>query len=350
MSDMIASARNMTVVAEGQYNTVGMPKGGLTPATITAMVGFKQGKGLEADYRVQVAIDMLNAADANVYPTASTTASRLETFKNKVLAGGPAVFMQKFNTARAHINDSIELKKVTAFTSNQSLSGFGKGISSMSDLTDNGISGSLGDLSQVGDVFSSAGPLFDMKDMKNFGTPTGLINKLSSTKMANATGVNAELAKSGVDVNDLDNPVYKDSINKAMANIKDPKVLNAVSEQFGVNPAAGLPNSLNNSLTDGLVSASKANPFGNLPSQAPADPNAAANLLGGRPATGNPTADWATVNSPTAFGTAKTPTVSGYTSKTPTAFGSASTEGQEGTGVAGLKGTPFAGLIPGGNK
>ena len=84
MSDMIASARNMTVVAEGQYNTVGMPKGGLTPATITAMVGFKQGKGLEADYRIQVAIDMLNAADANVYPTASTTASRLETFKNKV--------------------------------------------------------------------------------------------------------------------------------------------------------------------------------------------------------------------------------------------------------------------------
>ena len=46
--DIIASAKAMTSVTEGQYQTIGLPKGGLTPATLTAMAGLSQGGGLQS--------------------------------------------------------------------------------------------------------------------------------------------------------------------------------------------------------------------------------------------------------------------------------------------------------------
>ena len=49
MADIIASARSMTTVADGQYVAIGMPKSSLTPATLTAMVGMAQGGGAALD-------------------------------------------------------------------------------------------------------------------------------------------------------------------------------------------------------------------------------------------------------------------------------------------------------------
>ena len=139
-----------------------------------------------------------------------------------------------------------------------------------------------------------------------------------SSKMANATGTNEKLAKAGVDVNDLSNPIYADKVKSVMGSISDPKILNAVADQLGVNPAAGLPTSANNSLVGALGMAAKANPFASLPSQPPADPNAAANLLSKPsipPAPATPPADpavkpepatnpvaWGNNNDPTSFG------------------------------------------------
>jgi len=244
MSDLIASARSMTTYSEGQYNAVGFPKGGLTPATITAMVGFSQGQGLQMNPSVTQAMSTL----ANVYITnpslgsaANAAAANLSALSSKLMAGGPAAFMQKFNAARGHIADSIEIKKVTAFVANQSLDSFGSGMKSISSLSSNGLDGVMGNMAAAGAAMAAAGPLFDLSDVKNLGSPVGLVKKLASSKLANATGVNAELAKAGVDVDDLENPVYADKISKVMNNISDPKILKDVADQFDIKPPGGLP-------------------------------------------------------------------------------------------------------------
>ena len=361
MSDMIASARAMTTVAEGQYNTLGLPKGSLTPATITAMVGFKQGKGLQVAPDITAAISKLQSHSMGVIngaapgmsaalaaagitqdailsstDTAGTVANikaaaagagimidtateqsmtaslgattALSSFSSQMLAGGPAGFMQKFNQARAHISDAIELKKVTSFCSNVSLESFGSGISKISDLADQGMKSSLGDLSKVGDCMAATGKLFDMKDMESFGKPAGMIAKMFSSKMGNATGIKPLLKQVGVDENNLNDPVYAGQIDKAMARIKDPKILNAVAEQFEVKlPTGALPTVGTKNLTDGLKSAAAANPFSGLPSAGPdnsINDNAAASLLSRTPSvepSSNPQV-WGGINDAKSFG------------------------------------------------
>lgn len=357
MSDIIASARNMTVVAEGQYNTVGLPKGGLTPATITAMVGFARGEGLQVSPDVTAAVAKLRAAyitNPSIGASANAAADSLETLSSKLLpAGNPTAFMSKLNQARAHIADSIELKKVTEFCKNQDLSKFGSGMNNLTSLASNGLDGVMGDFASAGEAFAAAGPLFDMSDMKNFGSPVGLAKKLASTKMANATGLNQKLTEAGVDVNDLENPAFSDKISKVMSGINDPKVLSSVAEQFGVNPPVGLPSVSNNSLTEGLLAAQQANPFAGVKSYTGADASinkSGDQLLGFGGSSGvnvepsnNPQV-WGGLNSAGAFGTARSPKVTVGTSTPSTAFGANQIEGQQGTGLAGLSGTPFEGL------
>ena len=52
--DIIASARSMTTVADGQYVAIGTPKAAITPATLTAMVGMAQGGGAAIDIAPKV--------------------------------------------------------------------------------------------------------------------------------------------------------------------------------------------------------------------------------------------------------------------------------------------------------
>jgi hypothetical protein len=219
------------------------------------------------------------------------------------MAGGPAGFMSKFNAVRAHIGDAIELKKVTSFMSNVKLSSFGTGMKDLASLATNGLDGAMGDLKAAAQAMGSAGAMFDIKDMASFGSAAGVLKKLSSIKMGNASGVNEAMAKAGVDLNDINNPIYADKIKLAVGGIKNPKVLNSVADQVGVKPAAGLPASLNNYLTGSFNNLG--NPFKGLPSQAPANPNAAADALvsaqSSDPAS-NP-ASFNTSNDTTSFGT-----------------------------------------------
>jgi hypothetical protein len=345
--DLIASARAMSVSVEGQYNTLGLPQNSLTPATITAMVGFAQGKGLAVNPFITGALDKIQShtenlisgiapgitsalANANVSitgisisanPTAAvdaikaaaaadgimvdtatetaltqaiTTASGLNGLSSKIMAGGPAGFMSKFNAVRAHLGDAIELKKVTAFMSNVKLSSFGTGMKDLSSLATNGLDGVMGDLKAAAAAMGSAGAMFDTKDMASFGSAAGMIKKLSSIKLGNASGANEAMAKAGVDLNDINNPIYADKIKLALNGIKNPKILNSVAAQTGIKPAAGLPESLNNNLTGAFNKIG--NPFKGLPSQAPANPNAAADLLS-PPQTSDPASSPASFNS-----------------------------------------------------
>lgn len=312
MSDIIASARSMTTVADGQYVAIGMPKASLTPATLTAMAGMSRGwgNGLDVNPNVTSSISSL----ANVYLTnpglgasANAAASSLSTLNTKLMAGGPAAFMQKFNAARAHIADANEIDVTTTFLGSTSFENFGSGIKDMNSLATRGLDNSIGDLSQASAVMEKAGGMFDMKNMSTFGTSGGFAEKLKSVKLGNATGVNEALTKAGVDINDLGNPAYQDSIKKALSGITDPKAIKDVSEQFNVNPFAGLPAYQG---TDSSL-----------------ETNAASNLLGGGG------------TAPSTTGSSGL-TVTGSSGPS-TAFGANQIEGQEGTGVAGLKGTPF---------
>lgn len=325
---MIASARSMTVVSDGQYNAIGLPKGGLTPATITAMVGFSQGQGLVRNEKVDLAISILQGLSPTdpLYSRAQTAATQLNVHSNKILNGDPAAFMQKFNSARGHISDSIELKKVTEFCKNQDLSNFGTGMEKISSLSTNGIPGKLGDMGSVSNAFKSSGKLFDTSNMETFGTHQGLYDQLSKNKMANATGLNKALAANGIPGSELSNPAFQDKIKASFAGIKDDATLNAVGEQLEVtNPFAGLPAATGpSSITNN--DAGKLLGGGSQATGTPAEVNTSPNI-------------WSGVNNTKEFGTGPK-RISGYSTE-PTSFGANQIEGQVGTGVQGLTGTPF---------
>ena len=324
MADIIASARSMTTVADGQYVAIGMPKAALTPATLTAMVGMAQGGGAAIDLAPKVTQAMNNlqtVASSSDYPAnvnAANALSALTTVQSKLFnkndAGGFGTIVGKI---QSHIANSNDVLNTTNFLSNSSYSDFGSGITDMSSMGDRGLTNILGSLPGAGKAMASTGTMFNGIDVKNFGTPSGMVEALTKNKLANATGVNQKLIEAGVDLNDIHNPVYADKISSVLTNIKDPAAINATAEQFKINnPFAGLP-----SYTGSDSSLYKTPDF----------------LTGGSgtapTATTVPTAGTSAFGAPTTTGF---PTASG-TRRQGGSFGSEQIQGQTGTGIQGLK-------------
>jgi hypothetical protein len=330
----------MTTYAENQFVAVGFPKGGLTPATITAMVGFSLGEGLQMSPMVTAALDkikgatsatiaglpagaatalsnvgitmdtinastdpaqavqgikdalatdgiMLDTATENSLTSTIGLTSKMQSLSSKIMAGGPAAFMSKFNAARGHIADAVELKKVTAFTANQTLESFGSGMKKMSSLSSNGLDGVVGNMKAAAAAMLSAGPLADLTDPGSMGGPVGLIKKLADSKMANgATGITEKLGKIGIKLDDISNPANLDKVKKVMGSISDPKAIKDVADQFGANPPGGLPAVGKQSF------AAATNLFAKLPSYSGPDSSlntdAAATLLSGTSSPNDP--------------------------------------------------------------
>ena len=316
--------RATTVVSEGQYNAIAIPKGGLTPATITAMVGMAQGGGAAIDISPKVTATMTKldearfgndtalAANANIaYNTLTNVQSRLF---NRDDAGG---FGKTISLIKSHQNDTNDLLNTTNFLSNSSYSDFGSGITDLSSMGDRGLTNVLGSLPGAGKAMASTGTMFNGIDVKNFGTPSGMVEALTKNKLANATGVNQKLIEAGVDLNDIHNPVYADKISTVLTNIKDPAAINTTADQFGItDPFAGLPTYTG---TDSSVYKSPDFLTGSTAS-APR-------------ATTIPTAGTSTFGAPTTTGF---PTTQG-TSRQGGSFGSEQIQGQTGTGIQGLK-------------
>ena len=324
--DLIASARSMTTVADGQYVAIGTPKAAITPATLTAMVGMAQGGGAAIDIapKVNEAMTKLQTvASGTDYPAnvnAQAALNTLTTIQGKLFnkddAGGFGAIVGK---VQSHISNSNDVLNSTTFLKDSNYSDFGSGITDMSSMGDRGMTNVFGSLPGAGKAMSSFGTMFNGIDVKRFGTPSGLVESLQKNKLANATGVNQKLTDAGVDLNDIHNPVYADKISSVLTNIKDPAAINTTADQFGIN-----------------------NPFAGLPSYTGSDSSLynTQNALGGSSATA-PTATTIPTSGTSTFGAPTTtgfPTASG-TSTTGTAFGSANapstTEG--GTGIQGLK-------------
>jgi hypothetical protein len=242
-----------SVIAENLKVTLGTASAAITPATATAMVGINQGTALKLHDDVQAAKNKLSDVAANVggaYSAATVAAASValgnfNDIHSKLGFGGTpnhAAFGSFLNQAQAHIKDSIDLRRSTDFMANTSYGDFGSGITNMGSMADRGLTNSLGSLSGAGAAMASTGSMFNGVDIKNFGSPVGLVQSLQNNKLANATGVNQKLTEAGVDLNDLDNPVYKDQISQVMGSIKDPAALHAAADQFNItDPYAGLP-------------------------------------------------------------------------------------------------------------
>jgi hypothetical protein len=322
--DIIASARSMTTVADGQYVAIGVPKAAITPATLTAMVGMAKPDGAAIDIapkvteamskldQVRFGSDPALAANANVAYNALTTIQGKLFNKND--QGGFGAIVGKI---QSHISNSNDVLNSTNFLGNSSYSDFGSGITDMSSMGDRGMTNVFGSLPGAGKAMSSFGTMFNGIDVKRFGTPSGLVESLQKNKLANATGVNQKLTDAGVDLNDIHNPVYADKISSVLTNIKDPAAINTTADQFGIN-----------------------NPFAGLPTYTGTDSSLykTPDFLTGGSATA-PTATTIPTSGTSAFGAPTTtgfPTASG-TSRQGGSFGSEQIQGQTGTGIQGLK-------------
>ena len=322
--DIIASARSMTTVADGQYVAIGTTKAALTPATLTAMVGMAQGGGAAIDIapKVNEAMTKLQTvASSSDYPAnvnAQAALNTLTTIQGKLFnkddAGGFGTIVGK---VQSHISNSNDVLNSTTFLKDSNYSDFGSGITDMSSMGDRGMTNVFGSLPGAGKAMSSFGTMFNGIDVKRFGTPSGLVESLQKNKLATATGVNQKLTDAGVDLNDIHNPVYADKISSVLTNIKDPAAINTTADQFEINnPFAGLP-----SYTGSDSSLYKTPDF----------------LTGGSGAA--PTATTIPSGSSSTFGAPTTtgfPTASG-TSRQGGSFGSEQIQGQTGTGIQGLK-------------
>ena len=315
MSDIIASARSMTTVADGQYVAIGVPKGGITPATLTAMVGMSQGNGLAIDLAANVKLAMTNlqtvasdptnpsnVAAQNALNTLTVTQAKLF---NKNNAGG---FGTTVGTVQSHISDTADLLNATNFLSNSSYSDFGSGVTNMGSMSDRGIKNIFGSLPAAGTAIASTGKMFNGIAIDKIGTPGGIAQALQDNKLANATGLNQKLTDAGVNINDLHNPAYSAKISSVLGSIKDPAAINTTAEQFEINnPFAGLPSytgsdsSLYN--TQNALGGSSARP-----PVATTVPTTGTSAFGAPTTTGFPTAQ-GTSTTGTAFGSANAPTL-----------------------------------------
>jgi hypothetical protein len=242
----LVTAKAATVVAENLKLSLATASASLTPSTITAMVGINAGLALQKAQDVtDVELLLIAKRDSGDYPAnvqAGIALTNLTTLQGKILpSGNHAAFGAFLNQAKAHIGDATDLQNTTNFISNSSFGDFGSGITNMSSMLDQGLTGKFGSLSAAGAALSSSGSMFNGIDPKNIGSPAGLVQALNNNKLGNASGVNAKLAAAGVNLNDLTNPVYAAKISQVTGSITDPAVLNTVADQFGQNPFGGLP-------------------------------------------------------------------------------------------------------------
>lgn len=283
----LVTAQAGSVIAEGNKVTLGTASAALTPSTITAIAGLAKGGALQVAPAVNEAINKIQESAASAFSAAGgnaailsasgvsltsvatsatditnrinslsaaatsygvnisgatslisasmTAATNLSLLTQKMIpAGNPAAFGQLLLQAQSHIKDSIDLNSAAKFIKECSFGDLGTGVSDMKSAITRGLDSTLGDLKSAASAFSSAGPAFDLGDIPNFGSSAGLTNKLSSLKLGNASGVNDLLQKNGVDLKNLTDPVYTDTMNKVMSSVTDPGVLSTITKQMGI--------------------------------------------------------------------------------------------------------------------
>jgi hypothetical protein len=256
----LVTAKAGSVVAENLRLSLATPAGSITPATLTAMVGIAKGEALTLAPTVKNAMEKLEFhanLTSNTQPgwiegisgntgSANTALTNLTSLQSSLgVTGTPASsnlgnFGSIISQAQGHIQDATEIKSVQNFLSDSKFSDFGSGITSMSTLTTRGLDAQFGSLSAAASAMTAAGPCFNMANPSSIGSAAGLVDKLKSSKLGNFSGLNQALAANGVDLDNMDDPVYSETITKTLSSISDPKILKDVIGQLGINPPGGI--------------------------------------------------------------------------------------------------------------
>ena len=157
-------------------------------------------------------------------------ASNLEIQSNKIISGIASYFGQ----AMSHVKLANTMKDTTDFMSNVSFSSLGSGISSVSSVSDQGLSSTFSNINAVTETLVNAGAVYDISDMSTFGTPGGLVHSIIKNKLGNSSGLLKQLSDANVDIKQVDDPAYLSQVMYALQQINDPVVLNTITDQFNM--------------------------------------------------------------------------------------------------------------------
>lgn len=239
-ADIIVTAQAGLTAIENKFATLARDSGSITPTTLTAMDGINQDLALRRHPHATTVITALKSAQSsnisapNYHPDAATLNSignAMETQSDKQLVSNTQ-FGAMFSQATNHVEASHQLRLKTDFIANTSFPDYGSGITSMRDTLDQGMSSSFGDLNAAAKAMSATKGVYDTEDMKNYGTYTGLFRSMQTNKLANFSGLTANLEKYNIDPTMLDDPAYKDQVDAAFGSITDPTVLQTMADQW----------------------------------------------------------------------------------------------------------------------
>lgn len=216
----------------------------MTPSTLVVINGIKDGTALRVSPTITGAINAMTTWTtshtqpywnwANTNPTLSSNLSSdivaLNLLNSNILTGICGYFGQ----ALSHVSMSTDMKSSTNFMSNVNYSDLGSGITDISSLADQGLTQSLGSIPVAIEILQNAGKIFDVGSMSTFGTSGGLVTSMIANKLANFSGLTAELGHAGVDITQINDPSFAPQINNALSQVTDPTILNSVISQYGL--------------------------------------------------------------------------------------------------------------------
>lgn len=261
IGDKIVTAKAGTVIAENlklALSTRG-GSGSLTPSVLTAMVGIANNQALQeaadvtsAKALLQTHVSMLSPNVAGYIPgvsgpgnaaaSALTSLSSLQSDLGLGASPNHSRFGIILAQAKGHIDDSIEIKKATNFISNSSFDDFGTGVTDIQSMSTQGMNNVFGDLNATANVLDKVGPCFDLSNPSELGTSAGFVNKLNLSKLGNYSGVNEALVANNVDLTDITDSVYSDTVTNTLTNITDPAIIKTVTSELEVTPVDTIRN------------------------------------------------------------------------------------------------------------
>lgn len=198
----------------------------------------------KAQTLMSIAIDyqrnVINTAPSRAFAnTISSASDNLSILTNRLYNGGVMSCLQVFYTVKSHLDTALEIKETSDRMANTNVKVLGSGITNMSSASTQGL-GVLGNLTSVGNVIRLMGPAYNLSEMKYFGTGVGLVKKLTDVRMIRSTGVYDALIKNNVDLTQLEDPVYSDTIDATLGSITNSTTINSVLEEFNMIPLTPL--------------------------------------------------------------------------------------------------------------
>ena len=234
------------------------------PSSFEVVTGLANGTALQIAPVVTTAITSMNnyaaaiaVSDPSLASTLLVTATALTLQSSKILGSLPSYF----NQIVSHVSTASDIVASTGTMANIGFGDLGSGITNIATMSDQGLSNVLGNLTVAAEVMQHAGKVYDVTDLASFGTPGGLVNSLIVNRLANYSGLNAQLAINQVDMTQLTAPAFAPQIVNALLVIRDITILNTVADHYGIDRSK-VTNSLADLLKISIYSAASSQLLG----------------------------------------------------------------------------------------